>query len=560
VRRRGPATTPAGGSALARAWYSGLLLVALATAARIVYLLWLCPYTLIEDEAHYWEWSRRPELSYYSKGPGVAWVIRASTGLFGADEWSVRLPAAIFGALGAWCAAGLARDVSPHPRAGLVGAAIYLSMPAFLVLGAIMTIDGPYLACWAAACWAAWRALRSGSPGAWGALGLAIGAGFLFKYTILLLVPGIALAWWAARGDRARATQAQPLGGRLPAPAGLLIATLIAALGLVPVVLWNSRHDWATVRHLLGHLGAPGGDVAPAQGEPWSPLWMPELLATQAALAGPAILLAVFAAQHARRARAEDPAAWAAARFLISCGAPVLVFYTAISLVTHAEGNWPLAAWVTAAPLGAIGVLGALPEYRRRLRAWRETGAPGIRPRMGRIVAWRATYVLGIIVAIGAARADWAAKLPGIGRYVPLGRLMYADVRARDAERILADLRASTGLEPFVMAQHYGRASQLAYYLHGRPTVYSASAHTGGRTTQYDVWPQTDLADPATLAALRARPALLVGGEPHHWLPAFDRVEQAGQLQGEHKKGRRIYLAYGFRGFGAGPAAGEPAP
>ena len=164
-------------------WASGLALILLITLARLAYLAWFCPYTLIEDEAHYWEWSRRLELSYYSKGPGVAWAIRAATELFGTSAWAVRVPAVVSGAIGAWCVAGLARDAcSTHPggtRAGLYAAAIYLCMPAFWVLGIIITIDGPYLACWAAACWAAWRVLTTNSPRAWAALGLAIAIGFI---------------------------------------------------------------------------------------------------------------------------------------------------------------------------------------------------------------------------------------------------------------------------------------------------------------------------------------------------------------------------------------------
>lgn len=542
---RGPAAPAWHESAVRRAWNSGLLLIALATLARVVYLLWLCPYTLIEDEAHYWEWSRRLELSYYSKGPGIAWVIRGATELFGTHEWSVRLPAAVFGALGAACAAGLAIDVCRNRRAGLIAATIYLCMPAYLVLGALMTIDGPYLACWAAACWAGWRAITRGSMGAWAALGLAISAGFLFKYTVLLLIPGLAIAAWAAWRQGAPAR-----------PLGAVLAGALATLGLLPVALWNAAHDWVTVRHLLGHLGVRGGDVAQSGDHAWSPLWSLELAATQIALAGPPILLALFALQHAWRGRADRPHVWRGARFLLWCGLPVLVFYLAVSLVAEPEGNWPIAAWVSAAPLGAIGVLGALPPHRAGVAAWREGGRRGARPRMGRIVTWRATIAVGLLVAAGAARADWAARLPGIGRYVPIGRLMDADVRARHAEELAAGLRGATGLEPFVMAQHYGRASQLAYYMRPRP-VYSASAHTGGRTTQYDVWPQTDLDNPETLAQLRGRPALLVGGEPAHWEPAFERVEERGQLEGEHKSGRRIYLGYGFRGFGP---EGAPSP
>src|SRR6201993_738253 len=42
------------------------------------------------DEAHYWMWSERLAPGYFSKGPGIAFAIRASTALFGANEFGVR--------------------------------------------------------------------------------------------------------------------------------------------------------------------------------------------------------------------------------------------------------------------------------------------------------------------------------------------------------------------------------------------------------------------------------------------------------------------------------------
>src|SRR5438270_7516649 len=42
------------------------------------------------DEAHYWMWSERPAPAYFSKGPGVAFAIRASTAMFGPNEFGVR--------------------------------------------------------------------------------------------------------------------------------------------------------------------------------------------------------------------------------------------------------------------------------------------------------------------------------------------------------------------------------------------------------------------------------------------------------------------------------------
>src|SRR5881397_1102315 len=41
------------------------------------------------DEAHYWMWSERLAAGYFSKGPGIAFAIRASTAIFGATEFGV---------------------------------------------------------------------------------------------------------------------------------------------------------------------------------------------------------------------------------------------------------------------------------------------------------------------------------------------------------------------------------------------------------------------------------------------------------------------------------------
>src|SRR5437870_11969421 len=42
------------------------------------------------DEAHYWLWSERLAPAYFSKGPAVAFVMRASTAVFGANEFGAR--------------------------------------------------------------------------------------------------------------------------------------------------------------------------------------------------------------------------------------------------------------------------------------------------------------------------------------------------------------------------------------------------------------------------------------------------------------------------------------
>src|SRR5436189_6466417 len=83
------------------------LLIVGAAVLHIAYLAHDCPLDLAPDEAHYWDWSRHLDWSYYSKGPLVAYLIRLSVMVTG--SWSeqltgslmlaVRLPAVVCGGL-----------------------------------------------------------------------------------------------------------------------------------------------------------------------------------------------------------------------------------------------------------------------------------------------------------------------------------------------------------------------------------------------------------------------------------------------------------------------------
>src|SRR2546430_6030183 len=88
--------------ALSPAWGCRLLAALLILGTTVAHLLYLginCPIDLAPDEAHYWDWSRHLDWSYYSKGPLVAWMIRASCTVFGDVMPAVRLPAVLCGAL-----------------------------------------------------------------------------------------------------------------------------------------------------------------------------------------------------------------------------------------------------------------------------------------------------------------------------------------------------------------------------------------------------------------------------------------------------------------------------
>ena len=506
---------------LADAKASPWIIVLAILAFRIIWQF-ISPYTLIEDEAHYWEWSRHLDWSYYSKGPGVAWTIWASTSILGNTEFAIRIPAAIAAALGTIAVIKMTKDHFQDQRLVFISAILYACVPGFAVAAMIMTIDSPYIASWAWASFFAASALLKGKKSHWISFGFWLGIGFIFKYTILLLLPGVLLAMLVTR-------RARPAISFKHFTLGLLVASI----GLVPILIWNANHDWATVRHLLGHLGAPGGDTektAAYHADPWTILWMLEYVSLQMLVGGPVVLLSIFALLNSPKH--ADKQTQLAIKALVAMALPILFFYFLVSLVTQTEGNWAMGGFVTLIPPAAWAALDGVKRIDHPVK-----------------FVWGAALTIGMLILMLFPGATTISKLPVVGPLVPLYRMTGMREHAADAQQVINTLKDSTGLEPLVMSEHYGRASLLAFYLDGQPTVYTTSAQVGGRKTQYDMWMLTDLANQDTLAPLLGRPAILFGGRPDQWSCAFDELTDIGPLANEPKDTKTTYTGIHFHGF-----------
>ena len=514
-------------------WRGVAVLILLVTAARLLYLGLLCPYTLIEDEANYWEWSRHLSLSYYTKGPGIAWTIAAFTHVLGETEFAIRSVAALAGGLSAAMIAGLTWDITRSPRTTLLSVGIFLLMPVFQVLSLITTIDGPFAACWAGAAWAAWRVITRGTAAAVITLGIALGIGLLYKYTMLLFLPGLLWVLWQRRRDLPRAVWF--------VPAALVVGALAS-----PIILWNHEHGWPTLRHVVGHLGVAGGDQAVRQGQGlgwvYKPQWTLGYIGTQLGIAGPMLILAAVQARRARRELGASPAAWAQVRFLLALSLPVFATYLAVSLLTNPQGNWALAGFLTLVPLAAMAV--PRPTPGSPVSIWKRPFLWHVR---------NAVVIVGLLTGVGMLRLDLLTRIPGVGPLIPIWRATGADEMAAHTREIADSLKAETGEEPLFMALHYGRAAQLAFYLPGRPTVYcTSSMMLNGRRNPYDYWPSTDLrkigVGPGDFP-LVGRHAVVNGASLEDWQPYFDRVVEVGTLRRDGKRNRPSFKAYGFKGF-----------
>lgn len=434
-----------------RVW---LLFGILLLAWRLASLCWT-PGELIPDEAYYWDWSRQLDGGYYSKPPLVAWIIAASTSLFGSREWSVRLPAVLLSTAGLVPVFLLTRQLY-STRAAAITVLALAATPGVTASSMFMTIDAPFLCAWCFALWTLWNLLNS-PPNDWKWVlpaVVATAAGLLSKQTMFGLFPLLAFFLVLSHEDR----------GWWRDPR-LYIWTLASLLSLTPVVWWNLQHQWLTWQHTQEHFRAT--TTSPLQHLAWGG----EFIASQFGVVSPLTLTLVLIVMLV------GPFRWNPVprreKFLLIFGAVPLMPVAVLSFLQRVQPNWPAAFYVTGFIL---------------LGGW-VAGQICIDPRTDR---WRRFWGSGVI--LGAALSALLYVLPVV---LPMtgwaGMKIDPTTRFRGwralAEAIDGCRRKTPGDLPelVIAATSRGPVSELAFYLPDQPRVYRWNA--GGRIdSQHDVW------------------------------------------------------------------------
>jgi hypothetical protein len=262
-----------------------------------------------------------------------------------------------------------------------------------------------------------WLALRLLlGRGSWPLLGIAAGVGLETKYTLVvplvLLVAGCAVS----RRDVLRS-------------AGFAVSVAIAAVLLVPNLIWQAQHGWASVHWFLNPPVSATDESRPQYVA--NVLLLTHVVAVPVAVAGVLLLL---------RNRAARPVGWTVIgtvlAYLVLNGKSYYALPTL--LFALAAGAVPFDRWATRRRLAAVGA-----AFVVLLVALLPVGLP--------VLPLRTADRLGVL----DARSDYQDEVgwPRLARDV--GRLGHgADV---------------------VIASNYGEAGALELFGRGRPPV--ASAH-----------------------------------------------------------------------------------
>jgi len=417
----------------------------------------------VQDEAQYWDWIRRPQLSYYSKGPLIAWVIATWCEVFGNTELGVRF-GAIIGMTGIQAAlyVGVSRVWREYHLA-LYVLFIAATMPLLNGLGILMTTDNPLIFCWTVAFFALAAATRNKpdhTPGNWPFIILAVclAVGILAKYMMLAFL-GLGTLYALILQIR----------GQLPPRFWVrftLAAVVGTVIGMLPIVLWNMENDWVGFKHVA--------KLSTGKDKPFELRIGPffELLGAQIGLMAPWWFVLVIiggwrtirkgffgpigAFDHSYRRDLQ------AALFFW----PLWLCITLWALKSKVEANWTAVSFMAASILGGMA-----------LKAWWEADNRKLRGKT--LLAGTAVIVTLLIYASPLApvpdQYNITHRLKG---WESLGQELRDLSRANfaDAEKV------------FFFSDAYSTTSELAFYTPGQPLTYCAWVDDR-RMNQYDIWP-----------------------------------------------------------------------
>ena len=173
-----------------------IVLLILLRAAMAVVL------PLSADEAYYWLWSRYLAWGYYDHPPGVAFLIRLGTSLFGDTEFGVRASGLLLSVLASWFVWQAALDLLKDDRRAFLAALLFNLSLMMGVEMLALTPDTPSIVTTAAFLSCLARLQRTGKAFWWLWAGVAAGLGLMSKYSGLFVGAGALL--WLIASPRAR--------------------------------------------------------------------------------------------------------------------------------------------------------------------------------------------------------------------------------------------------------------------------------------------------------------------------------------------------------------------
>jgi len=497
-----------------------LVIIALSFAVRYWFVS-SGQLNLVQDEAQYWDWIRRPQLSYYSKGPLIAWVIATWCNVFGSTELGVRF-GAVIGMAGIQAAIyfGVSR-VWREYRMAVYAVFVAATIPLLNGLGILMTTDNPLIFCWTVAFFALSAATRNKpdfTPGNLPFIILAacIAVGILAKYMMLAFL-GLGTVYALILHCRAQLPPRFWQRYVLAALAGTVV-------GMLPIVLWNMQNDWVGFKHVA--------KLSTGEKKAFSPRIGPffEMIGAQIGLLGlwwfPLI---VAGGWRAIKKSWVGPVGRFDEKYRHYLQAalffwPLWLAITFWSIKSRTQANWTAVSFMGAAVLGGMYFMRWWDKPERKPR--------GKALLVGCALAFTAIIFASPVIPV-PENMDMAARLKGWDSLgVELQRL--SETEFEDSSKV------------FLFSERYDITAELAFYTPGQPITFCLWDNR--RMNQYDIWPGPG---PEFSDAIMVRKGF-TGGIPALTKEAFESISEpihfTSTFDGKPARKFTLFLCKGYKG------------
>jgi undecaprenyl-diphosphatase len=301
---------------------------------------------------------------------------------------------------------------------------------------------------------------------------------------------------------------------RLLKTPGPYLAFVVSMLVFSPVIFWNASHGWVTVRHTAGQAHVHEGLIISLR-------TFGEFFGSQAGVVTPLLFVMIFLALRKTWHSREGS-------FLFWFSVPVIMFFLVKSIQGKVQANWALTGYIAL-------MIAFSAAY---IRKWGDLG------RSGRL-ATVASVCLALLVTLFAYFPS-LLRLPD--RLDPSMRLVGWRELGKEASSRYKEL---SGKGPaFVFSDSYQVASELAFYMDGKPVTYCAD--TGRRMNQYDLWPGFETLKGGNALFVRTKEK----GLPEEVDSAFSNCEQEVITVTTKKRKTMkftVFTCYDFKGFKSRP-------
>ncbi|HXY60640.1 MAG TPA: glycosyltransferase family 39 protein [Chthoniobacterales bacterium] len=490
------------------------------------------------DEAHYWMWSERLAPGYFSKGPGIAFAIRASTAVFGPTEFGVRFWSPILAAGTSLLLFYFGKRLF-NENVGLWSVIAFNVTPIFNIGAFVITTDCLSIFFWIAPMFTFWLAVEKSPRFSfwWPLTGLLIGVGFLGRFTNALEVVCVLLV--LAFAPRLRQEFKRP---------GLYWLLGIFIVCTLPPIVWNAQHAWVTTTHLRMRGGL-------AENVGFRPLEPLKFFGQHFLFYSPVLFGALTWAVIGSWCRVNQQFK---VLFLFWFGLPVFVFYLLLSVNHDATPNWDAVSFLS------FGLL-AVHYWNERSgsRSVRNFSAAGV--------------AIAFLMSCFSLDSDLIRSAGfHLFRDDPSDRLRGWKPMVAQVEHIRNDLESKLGEKMFLIADERSRASEISFYLKdkrvegpGHPACYLVESQD--LINQFSLWPRYDqfVETPAkpnqspddTFTEQKGenpfvgRSALLIRNPgkkpPHNIRAAFESTDPVGTIElkrfGKHVRYWQVFLCRHYR-------------